>query len=141
MPAGAPNEVDAADRADYERYHAAMDGREGYLPHLALQAVWLTVARANEYVDRQAPWKLAKDPARRAELEATLATLVRQLARHAVHLLPFMPARCEALWVQLGAPGRAADQTFATLERLDVTGWTVAKGDALFPKEGVAKSL
>jgi methionyl-tRNA synthetase len=135
VPAGTPNEVDAADGADYERYHAAMDGREGYLPHLALQALWATVARANEYVDRQAPWKLAKDPSRRGELAQTLATLVRQLARQAVHLAPFMPTKVEELWTQLGAPARASDQTFATLAALDPAGWRVRKGAPLFPKE------
>jgi methionyl-tRNA synthetase len=96
--------------------------------------VWSTVARANEFVDRQAPWKLAKDPARHAELAATLATLVRQLARQAVALSPYMPAKAEELWAQLGGPGRADAQRFAALDALDVTGWRVRRGASLFPK-------
>jgi hypothetical protein len=53
--------VDAADAADYARYHAALaGGTAGYLHSVALQQVWSTVARANEFVDRQAPWKLAR---------------------------------------------------------------------------------
>jgi methionyl-tRNA synthetase len=134
VPAGELNDVDAADAADYALYHAAIGGPRGYLLSVALQHVWNTVARANEYVDRQAPWKLAKDPGRRAELEATLSSLVRQLARQAVALAPFIPTKSEELWVQLGAPGSVHDQRFAAHAALDGAGWRVAKGAPLFPR-------
>jgi methionyl-tRNA synthetase len=101
--------------------------------------VWQTIARANEYVDRQAPWKLAKDPASRAALETTLATLVRQLARQAVYLFPFMPNKAEELWKSLGAPGSPGEQRFSRLEKLDPTGWKVEKGPSLFPKAEIAE--
>ena len=139
VPAGRPNAIDAADAADLDRYHAVMDGRSGFLLHEALRQVWLTVARGNEYVDRQAPWKLAKDAAKRGELEDTMATLVRQIARQAVHLSPFIPEKAEELWRQLGAPGRASEQRFADLPALDPTGWKVARGAPLFPKESAAR--
>jgi methionyl-tRNA synthetase len=135
VPAGSPNEVDAADLADYAGYHETLDGTRGYNPHEALRHVWKTVARGNEYVDRQAPWKLAKDPAQRPALESTLATLIRQLARHAVYLMPIIPGKSEELWRQLGAPGSLADQRFATIDAIDPTGWRVSKGASLFPKE------
>ncbi|HEY0971917.1 MAG TPA: methionine--tRNA ligase [Gemmatimonadales bacterium] len=135
VPAGAPTDVDTADAGNYRQYEAAMDGTRGYLPNEALRQLWLTVARANEYVDRQAPWKLAKDPERRAELETTLASLVRQLARQAVYLSPFMPDKAEELWDSLGAPGRAADVRLGALAEIDPTGWRVTKGAAMFPKE------
>src|SRR4029434_315946 len=85
-------ELDGQDAQDLALYHAAMDGSRGYLPHEALRHVWSTVARGNEYVDRQAPWKLAKDPALRSDLERTLAALARQRARHASQLEAFPPA-------------------------------------------------
>jgi methionyl-tRNA synthetase len=135
VPAGPPNAIDAADAADYARYHESLDGSRGYLLHEALRHVWLTVARGNEYVDRQAPWKLAKDPDARTQLEHTLATLVRQLVRQAVHIAPFMPERAQALWTQLGGPGTVHTQRFATLEAVDPTGWRVAKGASLFPRD------
>jgi len=136
-PSTGPNELDAADAADSAAYHAAMDGSRGYLPHEALRAIWQSVARGNEYVDRRAPWKQAKDPALAAGLDETLAALIRQLARHAVHLSPFIPAKAEELWRQLGAPGAAADQRYDQLAGLDPTGWQVAKGAPLFPKDSV----
>ncbi|MDP9176317.1 MAG: class I tRNA ligase family protein [Gemmatimonadota bacterium] len=100
----------------------------------ALKAVWQTVMRANEYVDRQAPWKLAKDPDATAELGLTLSSLARQLVRQAVHLAPFMPGKSEELWRQLGGPASVHDQRFSELDALDPAGWRVSKGH-LFPKE------
>jgi methionyl-tRNA synthetase len=134
VPKGERNEIDKADEADLEAYHASI-GPKGFLLHEALRAVWLTVARGNEYVDRQAPWKLAKDPGSRAELESTLATLVRQLSRQAVYLWPFMPGKSEELWKSLGAPESPGQVRFKRLESLDPTGWKVEKGPSLFPKK------
>jgi methionyl-tRNA synthetase len=135
VPAGARTDVDTRDAAELVEYHQAMDGTRGFLLHEALRVVWQSVVRGNEYVDRQAPWKLAKDPAQRGELETTLASLIRQLARQAVLVAPFMPNKAQELWTQLGAPGVIADQRFESLASLDATGWHVKKGDSLFPKE------
>jgi len=134
IPKGERNEIDEADAKDLEAYHASI-GPRGFLLHDALRAVWLTIARANEYVDRQAPWKLAKDPALRAELESTLATLMRQLTRQAVYLSPFMPNKAEELWKALGAPGSVSEMRFSGLDKLNPTGWKVQKGPSLFPKK------
>ncbi len=135
VPAGARTDVDTRDAAEMLEYHEAMDGTRGFLLHDALRIVWQSVVRGNEYVDRQAPWKLAKDPALRPELDTTLASLVRQLARQAVLVAPFMPEKAQALWTQLGAPRALANQRFHTLATLDATGWRVQKGEPLFPKE------
>jgi methionyl-tRNA synthetase len=135
VPAASRTGIDEADAADLVAYREAMDGSRGYLLHDALRSVWRTVARGNEYVDRQAPWKLAKDPNAREELETTLGSLVRQLARTAVALFPFMPAKSQELWRQLGAPGEVGAQRFDALMELDGAGWRVAKGGPLFPKD------
>ncbi len=136
VPAGRANAIDSADLQDLARYHESMGGARGYVPHEALRALWLTIARANEYVDRQAPWKLAKDSGQRDALDETLASLMRQLVRQAVAVAPFIPERAEELWRQLGAPGSVRDQRFDTT--LSPTGWRVNKGAPLFPKEAVA---
>jgi methionyl-tRNA synthetase len=137
VPKGDRNEIDVADTKDLEGYHASI-GPRGFLLHEALRAVWQTINRANEFVDHQAPWKLAKDPASRAELESTLATLVRQLVRQAFYLWPFMPNKAEELWKSLGAPGSPGEMRFSGLDRVDPTGWKVAKGPSLFPKAETA---
>ena len=135
IPRGRSNEIDAADAADFASYHRHMGGAPGYLLSEALRSVWQTVMRANEYVDRKAPWKLAKNESARAELDETLASLARQLVRQAVYVAPFMPERAEELWRQLGAPGSVHKQRFNTLDALDPARWKVAKGTPLFQKD------
>jgi methionyl-tRNA synthetase len=135
VPAGPQTAVDTADAADIAAYHGALDGTRGFLLHEGLQAVWRMVARGNEYVDRQAPWKQAKDPAQAAALDETLASLVRQLARFAVLLHPYMPEKSAQMWRQVGGPGELGAQRFSNLMSLDPTGWSVTKGEPLFPKD------
>ena len=137
VPAGPLDDADRADTADIAAYHAAMDGTRGFLLHEALQRAMACVTRGNEFVQASQPWALAKrtdDDAPRA-LDAVLASLVRQLARQAVLLAPFVPTKAQALWVQLGAPGTVVEQRFAGLATLDPTGWTVTKGEGLFPRD------
>lgn len=135
VPGGSATPIDDADAVDLAAYHAAMDGSRGYLLHEALGALWKTVARANEYVQATAPWALAKDAARRDDLETVLASVVRQLARQAIHVAPFMPAKAQELWTMLGGPGSVSQQRFAATTTLDPAGWRVSKGEPLFPKE------
>ena len=137
VPKGALDEADRNDAADIAAYHAAMDGTRGFLLHEALQRAMACVARGNEYVQSSQPWTLAKgtDDESRRRLDTVLGSLVRQLARQAVLLAPFMPAKAQALWEQLGAPGTVTDQRFAGLPALDTSGWKVNKGEALFPRE------
>ncbi len=139
IPSGERNEIDDADAADYAAYHRHIDGGRGYLLSEALKSVWQTVMRANEYVDRKAPWKLAKDESAATELDHALASLARQLVRQAVHLAPFTPGKAQDLWQQLGGPGSVHDQRFTELEKMDPTGWLVTKESPLFPKEAPGK--
>jgi len=134
VPTGEPNELDRADAVECAEYHSAMDGSRGFLLHEGLRRVMASVARGNEYVQSQQPWALAKDPAKRAALEQVLSAIIRQLARHAVFLAPFMPEKSQELWTQLGGPGRVEEQRFANVSSLSVGGWRVAKGAPLFPK-------
>jgi len=134
VPAGGRGDVDTADLADYASARAALDGSRGYLCHEALEAIVRTVGRANQYIQDTKPWVLAKDPLNLPELERVLASLVRQLARQAVYLAPFMPEKAEVLWRSLGGRGTAAGTTFSDAERLDCAGWTVTKGEGLFPR-------
>lgn len=135
VPQGPRNRIDEADLADYTAYRIAMDGDRGFLLHESLRLVWSTVARGNEYVDHQAPWKLAKDPASRAALHETLAAVIRQLARQAIYLTPFMPGKAQELWEQLGGNGAVAAQRLADAPSIDATGWRIRKGAPLFPKD------
>ncbi len=81
---------------------ALMDRAE---PTLALDRIWQRVRRLNRYVEERAPWQLARDPARAAELDQALASLVEGLRTVNVMLEPYIPESTEKLRAALGAPG------------------------------------
>jgi methionyl-tRNA synthetase len=125
--------ADAARR--YDEYVLAVE------LHKAVGAVWSIVDRANGYLVEKEPWKLAKDPARRPELEGVLYASAETLRILAVLIQPIMPAAAERLWIQLGLPGAVADQRVpeaAVWGQLPV-GTTTHKGDALFPRLELAE--
>jgi methionyl-tRNA synthetase len=136
VPSGPRNEVDRDDAIDIAAYHAALDGSRGYLLHEGLAAVWRTVARANEYTQLMQPWALAKagDDDSRRTLDHVLASLMRQLARQAVCVAPFLPEKSQQLWEALGGAGSVHEQRHADLAALEPSGWRVTKGAALFPR-------
>jgi methionyl-tRNA synthetase len=137
VPEGGADDNDRADFEDIVGYHAAMDGSRGFLLHEALNRAMACVTRGNETVQVSQPWALAKgtdDQSRRA-LDAVLSLLVRQLARQAVLLAPFMPSKAQTVWEQIGGPGFITDQRFENLTSLNASGWDVKKGEPLFPKD------
>lgn len=95
---GAAGPLDHAAAACVARYVAAMDG---LLLHRGAQAAWDLVSEANGFVERQAPWALAK-AGDGAALDATLAALARALVRIAVLASPFVPAAATTLLDALG---------------------------------------
>ena len=84
--------------ASLRDYGAAM---ERYEIDKGIEASWSLIRRANRLVEEKAPWNLAKDPARGAELEALLATLVVALQHTALMLYPVMPAKAREVWETL----------------------------------------
>jgi len=83
---------------------ALMDRAE---PTVALDRIWQRVRRLNRYVEEQAPWRLARDPAAAGQLDRTLASLVEGLRTVNVMLEPYMPATAARLRDALGSPGGA----------------------------------
>jgi methionyl-tRNA synthetase len=66
----------------------------------AMRTIMALADRANEYVDRVEPWKLKKDPARAAELQAVctvLLNLYRQIVIYLAPVLPQLAAASESL--------------------------------------------
>ncbi len=96
----------------------------------ALDAIWLRVRRLNRYVEEQAPWVLARDDERAAELDRVLASLIEGLRVLAVVLHPWIPATVEKLLDTLGAPELALDGARMQAGRLGA----IAKLEPLFPK-------
>jgi len=124
-------EADAVLRSDavVEEYKRAVDQ---FAPHLALQAVWEFVAQANEYIERTAPFKLAKDPAQSKRLDVILALLAETLRRLSVLVQAALPFTAEKIRAQLQlAPGpvRLEEALFGNSLR----GQTVGKPKVIFP--------
>ena len=95
----------------------------------ALEQIWQHVRRLNRYVEENAPWALARDAARAAELEAVLASLAEGLRVVTVALLPYMPSKTAQLLDALGCRERT-ERAFAA------RGWgaRVSALAPLFPK-------
>ncbi|HKI68833.1 MAG TPA: class I tRNA ligase family protein, partial [Verrucomicrobiae bacterium] len=67
----------------------------------ALQNIWSLIARANQYVDQTAPFKLAKDPAQAKRLDEVLYNLAETCRVLAVLLWPFLPGTATKIFQQL----------------------------------------
>ena len=70
----------------------------------ALEIVWELVRRLNRHVEQNAPWELAKDPARAGHLDRVLFELADGLRAVAVALAPFVPETSERILSALRQP-------------------------------------
>src|SRR5438034_5974058 len=129
--------LEAAARGALAAYARAMDANR--LQEGAAQLVALASA-ANRYVEETAPYKLAKQPERAAELDSVLANLARTVARIAVLAQPFLPATAATIWATVGSPppGPLERVRLGDLEALDLGGRQVQKPPILFPKPRLA---
>ena len=121
-----------------DRYEAEM---EHFQFQNALEQVFKTIQRANKYIDENAPWALAKDPANRVRLATVMYHLLETIRICATLLMPFMPESAEKIFDQIGAC-----QGCRTWEKANVWGSlrpdaTVHKGEALFPRIDAEKAL
>ena len=121
-----------------DRYETEM---EHFQFQNALEQVFKTIQRANKYIDENAPWTLAKDPANRARLATVMYNLLETIRICAVLLTPFIPDSAEKIFDQIGAC-----PCCRTWEKANVWGSlrpdvTVRKGEALFPRIDAEKAL
>ncbi len=74
--------------------------------HTALERVFQFITATNAYVERTAPWKLAKDtsPAAQAALASSLATMAEALRLGTALLAPVMPTTVTKIRAALGLP-------------------------------------
>jgi methionyl-tRNA synthetase len=71
----------------------------------ALAEIWSFIGAVNRYVDANAPWALAKDPAKRPRLERVLCTLTDSLGFLGIMLEPFLPDAAGKIREAIGARG------------------------------------
>ena len=100
----------------------------------ALQSIWTLVTHANQYVDRTAPFRLAKDPAQAKRLDEVLYNLAEICRVLAVLIWPFIPGTAEKIYAQLGLTGSPNDFSQAAWGGLN-EGSSIGEPAALFPRK------
>ena len=108
----------------------------------ALEAVWELVQLGNQYIDKSAPWTLAKKTEDKARLDTVLYHGAETLRILSLALYPFMPQTAQEMVRQLGL---TADLSNPNADELNwgylKPGTRIAKGQPLFPRiETTAKT-
>src|SRR2546422_6109213 len=102
----------------------------------ALEAIWSLVQLGNQYIDKSAPWTLAKQPEDQPRLNTVLYNAAETLRFLCLALHPFMPQAAEEMKRQLGLvlnfskPLLSSEITWGGV----LPGTEIAKGSPLFPR-------
>ncbi|HEY1551312.1 MAG TPA: methionine--tRNA ligase subunit beta, partial [Kofleriaceae bacterium] len=131
LPLHATFETAAATAID-----ATSQAFEAFAPSRALEAIWKLVREGNGYVDKTAPWQLAKDPSKQAELAHTLHMLASVIGVIGGLLIPVLPTTGRTLraWVGIGAADRNAWPLANDLVKLVDARQLIDKPTPLFPR-------
>jgi methionyl-tRNA synthetase len=128
-PAGdVTTDLDAASDTAWRRYADTMDA---HLLHEGAAVAARLVTEANGFIERRAPWALARAGDAKA-LDETLAATARAIARVTLMLSPFIPRKAELVWRALGNDARVVRSVTGELPSL--SGKQVTKLPPLFPK-------
>lgn len=125
---------------------AGLDVLHGALPrHLssealefnrALEAIWGFIQLANQYIDKTAPWTLAKQAELRPRLDTVLYHAAETLRILSLAIYPFMPRAAEEVATQVGLELDFSSALLAEKVQWGglAPGTHVAKGTSLFPR-------
>ena len=109
------------------------DEMDKFAFNMALERIWTVVRRANKYIDEKAPWILAKDEAKKDELDTVMNHLAETLRIVSILIYPFMHTTSEKIRKQLGIED---SEVFNMMN-----GEHVKKGEQIFPRLDVEKEL
>jgi methionyl-tRNA synthetase len=102
----------------------------------ALETIWGLVKLGNQYIDKTAPWVLAKKPEDKPRLDTVLYNAAETLRFLCLFLYPVMPKAAEGIKQQLDLTLNFSKPLFSS----DITwggtvpGTEIVKGAALFPR-------
>jgi methionyl-tRNA synthetase len=104
--------------------------------HNALRDIWGVVEFSNQYIERNAPWELARNGKKAARLRTVLYHLAETLRILSLYLYPFMPDTAARMASQLGVHGDIGGSLLAKTKKWGgiKPGTTVKKGKQLFPR-------
>ena len=127
--------LETATKAKVEAYADEMQFSQ------ALTELWALISRTNKYIDETAPWVLAKDEANRARLAAVMYNLCEAIRIISILVSPFLPHTAPKIQAQLGAPAAVLSWEQAGEWGLLPAGFSVQKGEIIFPRIDIAKEL
>jgi methionyl-tRNA synthetase len=108
--------------------------------NMALEEIWTVVRRANKYIDEKAPWILAKDEEKKAELDTVMHNLAEALRIVSILIYPFMHTTSKEIRKQMGL--WFSDVVWEDAFTFDMMyGEQVKKGNAIFPRLDIEKEL
>ena len=123
---------------DIELYNAAISSIEKVTAKMneykvadALDNLWTLFRRANKYIDETCPWILAKDEAKKGELEKVLYNLLSVIELGAIYLKAFMPDTAEKILTEIG--GKTVNENLSAL-RLSESYTVTAEPKTLFER-------
>ncbi len=133
------------EQSDKELAEAAMAMLDDYFElmnsysfHKALGSLWEIIGLANKYIVTNAPWELAKDPARADRLGTVLYTLLETLRIIAIPLQAVMPRAAEKIALAIGSEPMQKMNTHGKWGLLR-PGTEITVGPSLFPRIETAK--
>ncbi|MBI4411320.1 MAG: methionine--tRNA ligase [Deltaproteobacteria bacterium] len=86
----------------FKEVSSALDPEGGDIStHVALEKIWGHITQVDQFIDNQAPWKLAKEK-KTEELSGVLTVLAEAVRQICVLVLPFVPAATEKIWNAYG---------------------------------------
>ncbi len=97
----------------------------------ALENVWFMISSTNKYIDLTAPWVLAKDETKTAELEAVMYELLNAIKNIAIIVTPFMKNTAKKINSQLNLEDNF---TLTGLLNRPEKFTVVAKTEIIFPR-------
>jgi methionyl-tRNA synthetase len=117
-----------------------------YAPSKALQAIWKLVSEANGYFQGMEPWVLAKDPAKKAELDQVVRGALEALACVARLVAPVMPVVAQQILAMVGMGGERGAEAVRSWPQPDRVGRELELGApvgaaaTLFPRIDEARA-
>ena len=101
-----------------------------------LQAIWELIGLCDEYIDKAAPWKLAKNPEDQPRIDTVLNTASKALRLLSVLMYPYMPHTAGQLAQQLGLSFDFSKPILHTAYQWEtpLAEVKICKGPGLFPR-------
>lgn len=101
---------------------------------IGLKAIWALIKYANQYIDDNKPWEMAKTD--KENLQVVLYNLVEVIRHLSIMLLPYMPDTAQNILKRLQTD--ISDHNLSELQKWGnlKDGTEISLGEALFPRRG-----